>query len=103
MIITALRTFTRFLIATGRCQTGLDVAIPSVAGWRLSALPPYLAAADVERVLSACGTTTAAGDIWVFVRAISTPWVNIRLRLKCWASRAAILNYHSFKTSGTRS
>lgn len=61
VVITALRAFVRYLMATGRCQAGLDAAIPCVAGWRLSALPRYLPAADVERVLSACDTTTVAG------------------------------------------
>lgn len=61
VIITALRALVRYLMATGRCQAGLDAAIPSVAGWRLSGLPRYLPAADVERVLSACDTTTVAG------------------------------------------
>jgi integrase/recombinase XerD len=61
VIITALRAFVRYLIATGRCQAGLDAAIASVAGWRLSALPRYLPTVDVERTLSACDTTTVAG------------------------------------------
>jgi hypothetical protein len=64
VVITALRAFIRFLIAQGQCQVGLDVAIPTIAGWRLSALPRYLPAADVERVLGACdpGTVTGARD-----------------------------------------
>jgi integrase/recombinase XerD len=57
----ALRAFVGYLIATGRCRAGLDATIPSVAGWRLSALPRYLPTADVERTLSACDTTTVAG------------------------------------------
>jgi site-specific recombinase XerD len=61
VVITALRAFIRYLIAIGRCQAGLDAAIPSIAGWRLSALPRYLPEADVERILSACDTTTVAG------------------------------------------
>lgn len=61
VVITALRAFVRYLIATGQCRAGLDAAIPSIAGWRLSALPRYLPAADVERVLSACDTTAVAG------------------------------------------
>ena len=61
VIITALRVFVGYLVATGRCQAGLDAAIPSIAGWRLSALPRYLPMADVNRILSACDTTTVAG------------------------------------------
>jgi len=56
-----LRAFVRYLIAQGECQVGLDAAIPTIAGWRLSALPRYLPAADVERVLAACDSATVAG------------------------------------------
>jgi hypothetical protein len=53
VVITALRVFVRYLIASGECQPGLDAAIPTIAGWRLSSLPRYLPATDVERVLKA--------------------------------------------------
>ena len=62
MVITALRMFVRYLIATDQCRVGLDAAIPSFAGWCLSALPRYLPAADVERVLAVCDPTTVAGS-----------------------------------------
>jgi integrase/recombinase XerD len=62
VVITALRMFVRYLIATDQCRVGLDAAIPSFAGWRLSALPRYLPVADVERVLAACDPTTVVGS-----------------------------------------
>ena len=61
VVITALRAFIRFLVAQGQCRLGLDAAIPSIGGWRLSALPRYLPAADVERVLAACDPATVTG------------------------------------------
>jgi integrase/recombinase XerD len=61
VVITALRAFIRYLIATGQCQVGLDASIPTFAGWRLSALPRYISAADVERVVAACNSATATG------------------------------------------
>jgi integrase/recombinase XerD len=61
VVITALRAFVRYLIAQGQCQVGLDAAIPTTAGWRLSALPRYLPVADVERILAACDSATVAG------------------------------------------
>lgn len=61
VVITALRAFVRYLIAQGQCQVGLDAAIPTTAGWRLSALPRYLPAADVERVLAACDSASVVG------------------------------------------
>ena len=61
-VTTALRTFLRYLLAEGKCQTGLDAALPAVAQWRLSALPRYLPASDVERVLAACDPSTETGS-----------------------------------------
>ena len=39
----------------------MDDAVPTVAMWRLSALPRYLPAADVERVIATCNRDTAVG------------------------------------------
>jgi site-specific recombinase XerD len=50
----ALRGYLRFLAASGLCRTGLDQAVPPVLQWRLSALPRYLPAADVERLIATC-------------------------------------------------
>lgn len=58
---TALRMFLRFLIAEGKCAAGLDGAIPTVAHWRLSSLPRYLQAQEVERVISACDPASPVG------------------------------------------
>jgi len=58
---TALRMCLRFLIAEGRCASGLDGAIPVLAHWRLSSLPRYLPADDVERVIASCDLTSAVG------------------------------------------
>jgi len=48
----ALRMFVRFLVATGRCPSGLEEAIPRLAEWRLASLPRYLPSTDVERVVA---------------------------------------------------
>lgn len=61
LVVTTLRTFIRYLIAQGLCPVGLDGAIPTIAGWRLASLPPYLPAADVERILATCDLGTARG------------------------------------------
>ena len=53
--------FLRFLIAEGKCSVGLDAAIPAVAHWRLSSLPRYLQAEDVERVIASCDQASAVG------------------------------------------
>jgi len=58
---TALRMFLRFLIAEGKCAAGLDAAIPVVAHWRLSSLPRYLQAEEVECVIASCDPTSPVG------------------------------------------
>ena len=58
---TAVRMFLRFLIADGKCATGLEGAIPVLAHWRLSSLPRYLQSEEVERVIAACDPATPVG------------------------------------------
>jgi site-specific recombinase XerD len=58
---TAIRTFLRFLVADERVPAELQRCVPKVAQWRLSSLPRYLEAPDVERVLNSCDLTTEAG------------------------------------------
>jgi site-specific recombinase XerD len=58
---TALRMFLRFLIASGRCRAGLLGAIPTVAHWRLAALPKYLSPEDIERIIGSCKVSSPTG------------------------------------------
>jgi site-specific recombinase XerC len=60
-LVTPVRMFLRFLIATGRCTPGLDHAIPTIARWRLASLPKYLSAEAVEQVVASCDLTTPIG------------------------------------------
>jgi integrase/recombinase XerD len=53
-IVVAVRSFLRFLGATGRCLPGMEHAIPGFASWQLSSVPRFLVAEDVERVISSC-------------------------------------------------
>jgi len=39
----------------------MDDAVPTIAMWRLSALPRYLPAADIERVIASCDRDTPVG------------------------------------------
>lgn len=57
----ALRMYLRFLGSTGACSPALVGAIPRIPRWRLSALPRYIAADDVERVIASCDLTTPRG------------------------------------------
>lgn len=60
-LTTALRAFLRFLAADGRCELDTATAVPPRIEWRLAALPRYLDAPAVERVLAAVDRTTPVG------------------------------------------
>lgn len=59
--VTALRAFLRFLAAKERCRPHLDRAVPAVREWRLSSLPRYLEAEDVDRVIGSCDRNHSKG------------------------------------------
>ena len=56
-----MRLFLRFLASEGKCAAGLEHALPKFANWRLSTLPRYLPASDVERVIDVCDDSTELG------------------------------------------
>lgn len=58
---TALRMFLRYLIAEGRCASGLDAAIPVLPHWRLATLPRYFQAEEVERLIASCNPASPVG------------------------------------------
>lgn len=60
-IVSAVRSFVRFLSMTGRCSSGLEHGIPDFAGWSSSTVPRFMSAEDVERVIVACGGKDARG------------------------------------------
>jgi integrase len=60
-VATPVRVFVRYLIAQGQCPAALEAAVPTVAHWRLSALPRYLPDSDVDRIIATCDPTTPVG------------------------------------------
>jgi site-specific recombinase XerD len=58
---TVLRSFLNYLFQEGRTASNLAMAIPAVAGWRLSELPRYLEAAQVEKLLRCCDRRRKVG------------------------------------------
>jgi len=62
LMVTALRSFLRFLRLRGEIDTDLAGAVPSVAGWRLSTLPKFMKSEEVERMLRHCDQTTSTGQ-----------------------------------------
>lgn len=61
LLVTALRSFLRFLHLRGETATDLAAAVPRVAGWRLATLPKFIPAEDVHRLLHSCDPRTATG------------------------------------------
>jgi integrase/recombinase XerD len=59
--VKAIRAFLRFLVAEGRLAPGIEHCVPTVPQWRLSSLPRYLEAPDVERVIGSCDLTSGHG------------------------------------------
>jgi integrase/recombinase XerD len=60
-MITALRGYLKFLGARRLCRAGLDQAVPCIPQWRLSTLPRFIGAEDVERLIATCDQATPTG------------------------------------------
>jgi len=61
LMATAVRSFLHFLLQRGQIAKNLAAAVPAVAGWRLSELPRFLEAEQVERVLRSCDRRRKVG------------------------------------------
>ena len=55
MLTTVIRMYLRFLVSEGSITAALVEAVPTVPQWRLSALPRYIPADDIERAIASCG------------------------------------------------
>jgi site-specific recombinase XerD len=60
LMVTALRSFFRFLFRYAETDCDLAAAVPTVPQWRLAEVPKYLTPAEVEQVIQACQRDTAA-------------------------------------------
>jgi site-specific recombinase XerD len=61
LMVTALRSFFRYLRHRGEIATDLAGCVPTVPNWSLSTLPRFLPSAMVERVLECCDRKTSVG------------------------------------------
>jgi site-specific recombinase XerD len=61
LLVTALRSFLRYLQHEGKILVDLARCVPPVATWSLSTLPKFLPAGAVQRVLDRCERNTAVG------------------------------------------
>jgi len=62
LMVTALRSFLRFLYQRGRIAVDLAAAVPTVADWRLARVPKYLQPEQVELLLESCDQGTVVGQ-----------------------------------------
>ena len=60
-MVSALRSFFRYLRYRGDITTDLAACVPSVANWSFSSLPKFLQPHQVQRVLNQCDRRTAQG------------------------------------------
>jgi site-specific recombinase XerD len=61
LMVTALRSFFRYLRHRGAIATDLAGCVPTVPNWSLSTLPRFLPAATVEHILECCDRKTSVG------------------------------------------
>jgi site-specific recombinase XerD len=61
LLVTALRSFLRYLRHQGKITTDLDACVPTVARWSFATLPKFLPAAIVQRVLDRNDRRTPLG------------------------------------------
>jgi site-specific recombinase XerD len=60
LMVTALRSFFRFLFRYAETDRDLAAAVPTVPQWRLAEVPKYLTPAEVEQVIQACQRDTSS-------------------------------------------
>jgi integrase len=60
-LLPGLRMFLRYLGSQGACPSGLERAIPAIAGWNQTPLPAFLQASEVQRIIEGCEATSLLG------------------------------------------
>jgi len=61
LLVTALRSFLRYLRHQGEISVNLAECVPPVAAWSLSTVPKFLPAGTVQRILDHCARDTRDG------------------------------------------
>ena len=61
LMVSAMRSFLRFLFRYGETRRDLSTAVPTVAAWRLSDVPKYIKPEEIEYLLESCDRTTSVG------------------------------------------
>jgi len=76
-MVTALRSFLRFLHATGRTPTSLVTAVPALKAWPRTTLPSTVPASDAMQLVAGCDTSNPRGR-----RDVAIVLVLLRLGLR---------------------
>lgn len=61
LVVTALRSFLRYLRHRGKVSRDLSGCVPAVPNWSLSTLPRFISTKDVERILKCCDRKSPVG------------------------------------------
>ena len=61
LMVSAMRSFFRFLFRYGETKRDLSTAVPTIPSWRLSDVPKYIKPEEVESLLESCNRTTSVG------------------------------------------
>lgn len=61
LVVTALRSFLRYLQQRGKISADLATAVPTVANWRRADVPKTITPEQVEKLLATCDSATTAG------------------------------------------
>lgn len=61
LVVSALRSFLRYLLQRELIATDLAACVPTIATWSLSTVPKFLPADQIQRILDACDRETAVG------------------------------------------
>ena len=61
LVVTALRSFLRYLFHRGIVAVDLAMCVPTIATWSLSKVPRFLAGEQIQKILDSCDRGTAMG------------------------------------------
>lgn len=61
LMVSAMRSFFRFLFRYGETKRDLSTAVPTIAAWRLSEVPKYIKSEEIESLLESCDRTSSVG------------------------------------------
>jgi len=61
LVVTALRSFLRYLFCRSIVAVDLATCVPTIATWSLSKVPRFLAREQIQKILGSCDKETAIG------------------------------------------